>query len=474
MALPDDREIGRWNASGELVLLILHFTLQHFDLADPYALKVVASANDSFRAFHDGYQWRAMYYENAASAAPIALQSGFQAGHFTDEAALAALPPERRPALFMLTREQALAQMPGTTARNCFEWQPPRFRFNAAQRRLLSNSLFDENDEALMALLDVSVHGLKKLWRGIYERIEAAEPEFFGESASCRRRQARPRETPPGAGLRAPAPRGVAAVVEPMNVPRVPRLRYRKAQRGDIAECLALLPDWLQLDGTMRAALPELLERIANEAAVYSMVMEDVALPPGQRIQAWGLALALGPDGVARLRLNGLPQPLLARQAYAALLDGSLVPMDDTALGRVNASGELAFLAMHYVTRAYDPGDPYFQALISVGNESMRFGMSGHNLNAIHFENPVEADEVMRSAGFVLREAAGVREGLRLWGMTREEARRTMPGSTARHLFESHPPRFRLSVNQRRLLWHALFDEDDEQLAAASRCRRTG
>jgi len=187
-------------------------------------------------------------------------------------------------------------------------------------------------------------------------------------------------------------------VVERVNVARVPRLRYRKAQRGDIGECMALLPDWLQLDG--------------------------------------------------------------------ALLDGSLVPMDDTALGRVNASGELAFLAMHYVTRAYDPGDPYFQALISVGNESMRFGMSGHNLNAIHFENPVEADEVMRSAGFVLREAAGVREGLRLWGMTREEARRLMPGSTARHLFESHPPRFRLSVNQRRLLWHALFDEDDEQLAA--------
>ena len=216
-------------------------------------------------------------------------------GHFADEAALAALPPERRPALFMLTREQALAQMPGTTARNCFEWQPPRFRFNAAQRRLLSNSLFDENDEALMALLDVSVHGLKKLWRGIYERIEAAEPEFFGDSAG-RRRQARPRKAPPGVGLRAPAPRGIAAVVERVNVPRVPRLRYRKAQRGDLAECMALLPDWLQLDGATRAALPGLLGRIANDAAVYSMVMEDVALPPGQRIQAWGLALALGPD----------------------------------------------------------------------------------------------------------------------------------------------------------------------------------
>ncbi|HET7524332.1 MAG TPA: hypothetical protein VFK10_00165, partial [Burkholderiaceae bacterium] len=182
--LPDDREIGRWNASGELVLLILHFTLQHFDLADPYALKVVASANDSFRAFHDGYQWRAMVYENAASAAPIALQSGFGLGRFADEAELSALPAAMRPALFMLTREQAQLQVPGTTARNCFEWQAPRFRFNASQRRLLHNALFDENDDALMALLGVSVHGLKKLWRGIYERIEAIEPEFFGESVS--------------------------------------------------------------------------------------------------------------------------------------------------------------------------------------------------------------------------------------------------------------------------------------------------
>jgi len=183
--LLDDRAIGRLNASGELVLLILHFVLRHFDLGDPYALKIIASANDSFRAFHDGYRWRAMYYENLASAAPVALQSGFHSGRFADEAELAGRPPDQRPALFMLTREQALAQVPGTTARNCFEWQAPRFRFNASQRRLLYNALFDEHDEALMALLDVSVHGLKKLWRGIYERIETVEPEFFGEPAGA-------------------------------------------------------------------------------------------------------------------------------------------------------------------------------------------------------------------------------------------------------------------------------------------------
>jgi hypothetical protein len=56
--------------------------------------------------------------------------------------------------------------------------------FSASQRRLLWFALFDDSDDALMPLLDVSVHGLKKLWRGIYERIEDRMPEFFGDAGS--------------------------------------------------------------------------------------------------------------------------------------------------------------------------------------------------------------------------------------------------------------------------------------------------
>jgi hypothetical protein len=185
-ALLDDREVAQQNGRGEPVLLILHFTLQRgADFSDPYAQKVIALANDGFRAFHDGYQWRTMVYENSASTTAFAVQSGFHPVRFADEPRLEGLSPERRPALFMLTREQARRTMPGTPARNAFEWQPPRFRFNAAQRRLLRNALFDESDEALMALQGVSTHGLKKLWRGIYERIDDAEPEFFGDSGGA-------------------------------------------------------------------------------------------------------------------------------------------------------------------------------------------------------------------------------------------------------------------------------------------------
>jgi hypothetical protein len=186
VALLDDREIAHLNGRGEPVLLILHFTVQGGgDFSDPYAQKVIALANDGFRAFHDGYQWRTMVYENSALTTAFAVQSGFHPVRFADEDTLEGLPLERRPALFVLTRERARRTMPGTPARNAFEWQPPRFRFNAAQRRLLSNALFDENDEALMALLGVSTHGMKKLWRGIYERIDDIEPEFFGDAAGA-------------------------------------------------------------------------------------------------------------------------------------------------------------------------------------------------------------------------------------------------------------------------------------------------
>ena len=245
----------------------------------------------------------------------------------------------------------------------------------------------------------------------------------------------------------------------------VPRLRYRRARRADIAACLPMLPEHLGLDAATRAALPALYERLVDEPSVFFMVMEDQALPPPARIQAWGLAMTLTSASAARLQLDAVPQPFLARQIYHAWLDGSLVPLDDAAFGRANASGELVFVALHYAMRRTDLDDPYTLALLAVGNEGMRFGMAGHNLAAIHYENAVEADAWMASAGFIRREAAGVRHGLRLWGMTRAEARRTMPGTTARHLFEWQPPRFALSASQRRLLWQALFHEDDEQLA---------
>lgn len=178
-----DREIGLENARGELTMMILHFSQRDHDIDNPYVQDVITAANDTFRIFHDGFNLRAVYFETGEINDRVAVASGFIRRQYSNPEDLQPLPRERQPGFFGLTREQARSLVPGSPARNCFQNQPPLFMFSASQRRLLWFALFDDSDDALMPLLDVSVHGLKKLWRGIYERIEDRMPEFFGDTA---------------------------------------------------------------------------------------------------------------------------------------------------------------------------------------------------------------------------------------------------------------------------------------------------
>lgn len=179
-----DRELGAANAAGELVLAVLHYGQSSYDFGDPYATSLLNAANENFRLFHAGYHLQAVHYETDVAAAPFVAAAGFLPRAYAEgDRPDPALPPHLQLTLFGLTREQALAGPPGSTARNIFERHVPLFRFSAAQRRLLWLSLFDESDEVLQAKLGVSVHGLKKQWRGIYDRIDERMPELFGEDS---------------------------------------------------------------------------------------------------------------------------------------------------------------------------------------------------------------------------------------------------------------------------------------------------
>jgi hypothetical protein len=183
--LLDDRALGEVNARGHLQFLNLHYTQQPSDLADDYALAILNVANDAFRSAASGWWLQAMHFESSARDAPMFESAGFPRLPYVDASALAGLPDERRPVYLGITREAARGSLPGTSVRHAFEHCPPRFRWSASQRRLLWQALYDDSDEALMRRLQVSVHGLKKLWRGIYERIEDVQPDFFGDDAGA-------------------------------------------------------------------------------------------------------------------------------------------------------------------------------------------------------------------------------------------------------------------------------------------------
>lgn len=251
----------------------------------------------------------------------------------------------------------------------------------------------------------------------------------------------------------------------------VPRLRFRPTTRRDFPECLELLPAWLVLEEGLRRALPDLWPRLLDEPAIITTVMEDLALPAGQRIQGWGWGIVL-PEAWAEQRgLTRAPTSYVTRQIYGGLLDGSLALMSDAEIGVVNAEGRYHFLNF-YTQRNDDLSDPYAQSVLTIANEAFRLSATGYNTQVMYFETSERDAPAIVAAGFLQRPYVDQRalQGLAPAGrpafmaVTRNEALAGLPGTSVRHVFEHHPPMFRFSASQRRLLWLALFDESDAHL----------
>ena len=84
------------------------------------------------------------------------------------------------------------------------------------------------------------------------------------------------------------------------------------------------------------------------------------------------MTLALPAPLAQRLELLTLPTPFIARRVYAALLDGSFVPMDDKALGQANARGDLVMMVLHFSMRTRELDDPYVHNVLTVANDAFR------------------------------------------------------------------------------------------------------
>jgi len=263
----------------------------------------------------------------------------------------------------------------------------------------------------------------------------------------------------------------------PAGAPRA-RLRYRPTRASDLPECMALLPSWIGLGPARHAAVKALWERLLDEPSITSTVMEDLAREPGRRIQGWGAGLLLPPEWAEAFGLAGSPlrptAPVVPR-VYAALLEDRLALLGDRTIGELNAAGRVQFLNLHYSQRHADLSDDGALAVLNVANEAFRAAAAGYRLQAMHFESSVRDAPMFSSAGFPVVPYADSKAQRALtalpietrpvfFGLTREQARASLPGTSVRHAFEHSPPRYRLSATQRRLLWRAMFDESDELL----------
>ena len=81
------------------------------------------------------------------------------------------------------SRETLLARLV-SWAFPVFVYQPPRCVFSGSEQRLLLSALDGGTDDELADNLQISVSAVKKMWRSIYQRVEACLPELLPNSSN--------------------------------------------------------------------------------------------------------------------------------------------------------------------------------------------------------------------------------------------------------------------------------------------------
>jgi hypothetical protein len=240
------------------------------------------------------------------------------------------------------------------------------------------------------------------------------------------------------------------------------RLQGRLLGHGDLAQARALVPAWLPLPERVRASLPSIWTRLLGQPGFNADVVEDLSRPAGTRLVAMGMSIAL--DERWQLRLATDPPANAPVLLYEELLDGRYQPPSDKELGLLNARGEVAFLVLHYEQVLNDLANPDTLEILGVSMTLFRQAHAGYRLQHLYQEGLHDQGAYLQSMGFRPRTArilAGVPE---LYGLSREEAGRLLPGSPVRDAFQFTPPRFRFTAAERRMLRLAVTHLTDEQV----------
>jgi len=181
----DAQEVRRDNSSGHLNLLILHFGTCAPTPRDTRNLAAVAAAQDGFRQTHMGYRIRRVLQEGYGSQQLAFLMAGgfllkSDYGGYYAQAQGAKPHADERPFLVGLDSEDPESRLPGTAISSLFQAALPRFHFSPAEQRVLARAVMDEGDDEVADALGVSDDAVKKIWRRIYERVVAVDPDLLG------------------------------------------------------------------------------------------------------------------------------------------------------------------------------------------------------------------------------------------------------------------------------------------------------
>lgn len=249
-------------------------------------------------------------------------------------------------------------------------------------------------------------------------------------------------------------------------------LAYRSLEAADIEPCLALAVDDYAENPDIIPCAALVWRRLLAAGSLNGMVLEDLTRVPGDRLAAFGMSVFVSPEFMAEARCGETPgvAALLVRRLEAGV---SPVLAPD-AVRRANSGPGLNLIVLHYAEAA--PVSPeWLQGIRDKQMETFFFVHGGYRYSEMLVEHrSARLRQFVLESGFRTRSEFGAyyRSHARppgecpaLAGITREEAL-PHPGLHVSRIFVYTPPRFYFKPREQALLWHALLDKTDEEMAA--------
>jgi hypothetical protein len=172
-------ELADANAGDGLNIVVLNYGLRSHDLSDPMTQRVLQVGSAAFYSLHSGYRLKMMLNEVfGPTAAEYMKAGGFRLQETMSNTRTAA---DQTPHLFALRREWV---QPGAidTLSFLFHTPRPQIGFSAAEQRVLVQALLNRSDAEIAERLGLSVDGVKKTWRRIYDRVSRRLPYLIADT----------------------------------------------------------------------------------------------------------------------------------------------------------------------------------------------------------------------------------------------------------------------------------------------------
>lgn len=179
--------VARANAGEGLVGLMTRWMMRE-GIPQHDAINLRDFLHRAFEKFSRGYNFKALFIESTgADAQREAVRAGFRVvNDYSEYFQNAAPPPELRPSLLRLTREEATTGT-GSLLSYAFAYTPPLCFFTRRQQEILQGAMQGEPDNVIATRLTISVHAVRHHWKTIYQRVEDHLPDLLPGGAGGKR-----------------------------------------------------------------------------------------------------------------------------------------------------------------------------------------------------------------------------------------------------------------------------------------------